>query len=65
MKVADVKSRVEQIRTIAQSHEAAHSKEDELYADVLAAIARGATNAQELAQAALQTEYIEFVRVCA
>lgn len=65
MKVAEVKARVERVRSLAQDFEAAHSEEDKLYADVLSAIARGAKNGQELAAAALQTEYIEFVRVCA
>jgi hypothetical protein len=56
---------VAEIAAVAIDYEVAHSKEDDLHADVLAAIARGATNAQELAQAALKTEEIEFPRYCA
>lgn len=62
----EVRDRVDFIRGIAGDDEAAHVTEDELYADVLRAIAAGrCRKAAELAQEALKTQDIEFARWCA
>ncbi|UNY40688.1 hypothetical protein KLEB271_gp63 [Bacillus phage vB_BauS_KLEB27-1] len=64
MTVDDVRKRVEVIRNEAEAadNETAHSMEDELYAEVLKAIANGADNPEKLAAEALETEKIEFYR---
>lgn len=62
MTVDDVRERVENIRQAAFDDEAAHGMEDELYAEVLKAIANGADNPEKLAAEALKTEKIEFSR---
>jgi hypothetical protein len=62
---AAVLRRVEEIRRRRGDPEVAHTMEDELRADVLAAIADGAENPRELASAALETSKIEFARWCA
>ncbi|WP_024427708.1 hypothetical protein [Bacillus safensis] len=64
MTVDDVQERVEVIRQIALDDEAAHGMEDELYIDVLEAIANGADNPEKLAAEALKTQDIEFYRWC-
>ena len=62
----DVQERVEEIRRVALDYEDAHGKEDDLYRDVLQAIADGSgKDPMSLAQAALKTQGIEFQRVCA
>ena len=50
---------------MAGDPEAAHAAEDALWADVLAAIAGGHSNASLLAKEALKTSAIEFARWCA
>lgn len=62
MTLQEVIDRVEEIKSKADDPEAAHSDEDGLWADVLAAIARGNANAQGLAREALKTTEIEFSR---
>lgn len=64
MTIDDVRKRVEAIRQVAEAEddETAHGMEDELYAEVLKAIANGADNPDKLASEALKTEKIEFFR---
>lgn len=65
---------VEKVRERAQAlaqagadvdDEACHSEEDELWKDVLTAIAEGHPQAVELAREALETQRGEFARWCA
>ena len=65
MKVDEVIQRVEAVRMAAGDEEGAHLREDELWADVLVAIANGADDAMSLAQAALRTKAMAFQRWCA
>jgi hypothetical protein len=65
MTVDEVRERVEKIRAMAGDDEAAHSEEDGLHQDVLAAIADGAEFAPALAAEALKTVDIDFARWCA
>ena len=66
MNVAEVRRRVKRIKLIALDDEAAHSYEDELWDDVLSAIARGkVANPAGVAAAALATKDIAFSRWCA
>ncbi|MGG1419074.1 hypothetical protein ABE220_09385 [Bacillus subtilis] len=60
----DVLEEVERIWKSAGDDEIAHSMEDSLYLNVLMAIATGAENASELAEAALNTQDIDFQRWC-
>lgn len=62
MSADDVRQRVEAIKAVMRDDEAAHSMEDELWRDVLKAIAAGATNAAELAAEALKTQELNFSR---
>ncbi|PJI12380.1 hypothetical protein CTV96_09540 [Bacillus altitudinis] len=64
MTIDDVQERIEVIRQIALDDEVAHGMEDELYIDVLEAIANGADNPEKLASEALKTKDIEFYRWC-
>lgn len=67
MKVQDVRDRVAAIKAAAADgdDEKAHSLEDELWYDVLRAIARHqASYAPALATEAIQTKHIEFQRNC-
>ncbi|WP_303985888.1 hypothetical protein [Niallia circulans] len=66
MTVDDVMKRVEDIRQVAEAEddETAHGMEDELYAEVLKAIANGVDNPEKLATEALKTLEIEFSRWC-
>lgn len=60
-----VRERVETLRAISGAggdDEGCHAAEDELHADVLRAIARGAANPAELADEALKTEGLFFHR---
>lgn len=61
MKVSDVRNRVAKIKR-QHCDESAHCAEDELYADVLRAIADGAPDAGKLARAALKTKDLNFSR---
>ncbi len=65
MNIEQVRRQVNRIRTLAFDDEEAHSREDSLWAKVLEAIARGATNPSGLASVALETQEIEFKRWCA
>jgi hypothetical protein len=61
-----VLARVNEIRDIAGDGEVAHSKEDDLWRDVLRAIAEGTVvSGSECARVALLTQDIEFERWCA
>ena len=53
------------IGAMAGNAEAAHGEEDDFRAAVLAAIAEGTPDAQELAAIALETDDISFERWCA
>ena len=66
----DVRERVEEIRRSSQDDENAHSMEDALHRDVLAAIAdwqpsQGTLEYRALCQEALKTMEIDFARWCA
>lgn len=65
MTVADVKKWISRIKDVADDDEVAHTEEDRLHQEVLAAIADGAPNAAELAREALKTSKINFSRWCA
>lgn len=68
MTPADVRRRVEIIRKLAvpgADYEALHGMEDDLYKDVLRAIAEGVLEPQAVAAAALRAEKIEFPRYAA
>lgn len=68
MTPADVRRRVENIRKLAgpsADYEALHGMEDDLYKDVLRAIAEGVLEPQAVAAAALCAEKIEFPRYAA
>jgi hypothetical protein len=60
----DVEARVREVRDMAErgDFEMAHSLEDQLYADVLEAIADGYADTAALASEALLTKEIEFDR---
>ena len=57
-----VKKTVREIASLAHDPDAAHGREDKLFAAVLKAIAEGAPNASELAAAALKSKEIRFSR---
>lgn len=62
----DVMQKVAAIEAIgADDAEAAHGLEDDLYRSVLSAIAHGAPDAAELANAALYSQLCSFPRWCA
>lgn len=61
----EAKKRVAYIRDVMGDYEAAHAAEDDLRAEVLAAIASGSPHAAELARIALETEQMDFPRYCA
>lgn len=66
--VDEVRSTVAAIEQLQWDPEAAHSLEDDLYKWVLQAIAEGAVEheeAQEMAEAALQTKAFDFPRYTA
>jgi hypothetical protein len=63
MTVADIEERLELIRHYSSfDADTAHFREDDLWEDVLTAIAEGAANAQELARKALESRSIPFER---
>jgi len=62
MTIDEVRERVDDIRHGAGDDETAHGMEDNLYIDVLEAIANGAGNPEKLAAEALKTQEIEFYR---
>lgn len=66
MTVDEINKRVEEIRANSGDDESAHSYEDSLHQDVLAAIAEGRReDAAACAKAALATIGIKFGRWCA
>ena len=66
MTIAEIRFRVQtQIQVLAgRDGEKAHSAEDDLFRDVLKAIAKGSKNAQKLAEAALKSSELMFQRHC-
>lgn len=64
LSVADIAKRVAEIKEVAGDPEIAHAKEDELWYGVLCSIRDGASNAEELARACLESTHIEFGRWC-
>ena len=58
----EVAERVEQVGVLAHDPEAAHAAEDELWHDVLMAIATGADDPHKLAGEALHTRDFDFPR---
>jgi hypothetical protein len=66
MTVDDVNASIEKIRQKADDYEAQHSMEDTLHQDVLKAIATGeCDDPKALAEAALKTLEMDFMRYCA
>jgi hypothetical protein len=66
MTVDEVNQRVRDIEASRRDDEAAHSMEDDLWRDVLTAIACGmCDNPAACANAAIRTQEIEFARWCA
>jgi hypothetical protein len=68
MTVQEVEEGLESIRATMREYdddEAAHSAEDRLREQVLEAVAYGAPNAKELAEAVLKSSEIDFSRWCA
>lgn len=65
MDMHEVQRRVVEISVASYDDEKAHCLDDQLRADVLRAIANGASDAAELAAAALATDALGFVRWCA
>jgi hypothetical protein len=60
--VAEIHAAIVRVAGKVRDPEMAHQLEDRLYQDVLAAIALGADNAKELAEAALKCSEIRFRR---
>lgn len=66
MDISTVRTRVEKIEAMKGDDEMAHAEEDELFADLLSAIANGTCqNPAECAREALRTRDIKFARWCA
>jgi hypothetical protein len=66
MTVEEVEREVTRIRGMAGDDEAAHSAEDDLWENVLRAVASGETDdSAGIAAAALKTKTIDFARWCA
>lgn len=64
MTIDELRIRIKHIEDISRDDEAAHCEEDDLRHEVLAYIAKGGDNAQELAKEVLQTTNIDFSRWC-
>ena len=64
MTLDEVRTRVDEIRAVASDDESAHSKEDDLYEDVLRAVMEDdcEPSASDLAATALTTKAINFAR---
>lgn len=62
MTVTQIQRRVRKIESQSRDSESAHVEEDNLYLDVLRAIAAGADNAGELAAEALKANKLTFDR---
>ena len=65
MTIQEVKIRIKAIAAVADDDEVAHRMEDELFRDVLEAIADGAVHGPALAAMVLETDDIDFNRWCA
>jgi plasmid stability protein len=65
MTIAQINKRLQKIKNVASDDEHAHSLEDELWHDVLKAIADGCAYPQAMAAAALKSRDIKFSRWCA
>lgn len=69
MTLTEIQTRLDKMREMASQrqvdHEKLHAMEDALHQTVLLLISDGATNAAELAKAALKSLEIEFARHCA
>jgi hypothetical protein len=66
MTVSEVQARIAKVRQLAWDDESAHSAEDALFLDVLAAIAKDeGDEPRELAAAALESAGVRFARWCA
>lgn len=66
MQADEVRRRVEEIRSVQYDSEAAHSREDRLYLELLEDIARqGPETWAEKARIALETQEMSFDRWCA
>lgn len=66
MTISVVRERLKRISDCAGDDEIAHGEEDQLYADLLQAIADGSCDdPQACAAEALKTKNMEFVRWCA
>ena len=64
MKITSIEKRVQEIHDAAGNGlGTAHGLEDDLYFDVLQAIAKGSGNPREMAEAALKTREVEIWRV--
>jgi hypothetical protein len=63
--IDEIEGRIEEIRAVARDYERAHSMEDDLFRDVLAAIADGQQSARKLAIEVLKSREIEFPRYSA
>ena len=62
MNIEDVKKRVDKIKEKITDDEIAHGMENQLWQDVLQAIADGVENPAELAKEALKTNEVDFCR---
>lgn len=60
--IAEIKKWIEEIKQLGYDPEIAHSKEDDLFRDVLTAIAKDPTHAQALAKEALKATKLDFER---
>jgi hypothetical protein len=65
MTLEEIEQRIRHIKDADGDDEAQHILEDDLYKDVLRAIACGAANAPKLAAAVLKADDLEFSRWCA
>ena len=65
MTIEEIQKRLQAIKDVKDDYEKAHSREDELWRDVLRAISKGADNAPELAKEVLKSRRIQFARACA
>lgn len=62
MKIEAIADKLAEIQEVTWDSETAHQLEKRLWFDVLTAIAEGASDAQELARKAIETQEIEFHR---
>lgn len=64
LSVEAVRRRVAEIASLSADDEVAHAKEDDLFADVLRAVAVGHPQSAELAGEALKSLHLDFSRYC-